>query len=138
MTGMEAIDALAHYFRVNVSDGEDRIKIFVDETLPIICFYRGDWLYFMGTISGIQPSDLEKIKRVLQWNLARITERCDPLAYNPQEKILYLFRKKLLSRVFRDNIFREAESFVENLTFWREAFLYTGNVSSGLMYINRF
>ena len=138
MRGMEAIEALARYFRVNVGDGEDRIEVLVDEMLPVTCFCRGDWLYFMGTISEVQPSDLEKIKRMLQWTLVRITEKSDPLAYNPQEKTLYLFRKKLLSQIFNDNIFREAESFVENLTFWREAFLYTGIASSGLMYVSRF
>ena len=128
--------ALARYFRV--SEEGERIEILVDETLPVTCFCRGDWLYFIGTISEIQPSDIEKVKRMLQWNLVRITEKSDPLAYNPETKTLYLFRKKLLSQIFNDNLFRVAESFIENLTFWREAFLYTGTVSLGSMYVNRF
>ena len=136
MRDVDVMGALARYFRVS-GEGE-RIEILVDETLPVTCFCRGDWLLFLGTISEIQPSDIEKVKRMLQWNLVRITEKSDPLAYNPQEKTLYLFRKKLLSQIFNDNIFREAESFIENLTFWREAFLYTGTISLGPMYVNRF
>ena len=137
MKGMDVVEMLARYFRVGLQDGDSCVEVFVDETLLVRCFYRGDWMYFTGDIATVQPTDFVKIKRMLQWNLARITEKNDTLTYNPQTTMLYLLRKKPLAQLFADNVFREAESFVENLTFWSEAFLYTG-MSSGVAYVNRF
>ena len=137
MKGMDVVEMLARYFRVGLQDSDNCIEVLVDETLLVRCFYRGDWMYFTGDIAVVQPSDFEKIKRMLQWNLARIAEKNDTLTYDSQTTMLYLLRKKPLARMFADNIFHEAETFVENLTFWREAFLYTG-MSSGVMYVNKF
>lgn len=131
----EAMAALAQYFRVRDTADTDTLEIVMDDTLKIRCFCRSEWLYFWGEVAYLQPTDFETVQHLLRWNLARVPQTDDLLAYAPSTATIYLFRRKPLSKLFWDNIFQEAESFTANLAFWVDAFAYPTAVPTERLYV---
>jgi hypothetical protein len=134
MEWKEAIKSLARYFRIEDHEPDDAVcEVVIDERLELkIIHLDGRFLVFWGYFSeAVAENDLSKLKNMLRWNLARIAETDDTLAIESETNRLFLFRKKLLSELFVDNIFMEAESFVTNLAFWRDAYDYSREVPRG-------
>jgi hypothetical protein len=128
MEWVEAIEYLMGYFRVENQGPCDSIwEVVVDERLELkIIHLEGRFLAFFGYFTGeIRENDGAKLKHILRWNFARIADSDDAIAIESETNRLYLFRKKLLSELFTDNIFAEAESFVTNLAFWADAYDYS-------------
>jgi hypothetical protein len=134
MEWKEAIGLLVRYFRVENHDPDDSIyEIVIDERLGLkIAYLDGQFLVFSGYFGKkIEENDLLKLKNMLQWNFARIAETDDTLSIENESNCLCLFRKRPLVRIFTDNIFSEAESFIANLAFWADAFNYSREVPRG-------
>lgn len=127
--------ALAQYFRVRDTADTNTLEVVMDDTLKIRCFCRSEWLYFWGEVAHLQPTDFETVQHLLRWNLARVPQTDDLLAYDPSTATIYLFRRKPLSKLFWDNIFQEAESFTGNLAFWVDAFAYPTAVPTERLYV---
>jgi hypothetical protein len=131
---VEAIELLTQYFRVGDYNPDDLIcEIMVDERfeIKIVCLDE-QFLIFLGYFGGeVTESDLPRLKNMLQWNFARIADADDTLSIESESNRLCLFRKRLLSKLFTDNIFSEAESFVTNLAFWADAFNYSWEAPRG-------
>jgi hypothetical protein len=105
----------------------------VDERfeLKIVCL-DGRFVLFLGYFGGeVTENDLPELKNMLQWNFARIADTDDTLSIESGSHRLCLFRKRPLARLFADNIFGEAESFIANLAFWADAFDYSQKVPRG-------
>ncbi|UPA28367.1 MAG: hypothetical protein LW808_003645 [Verrucomicrobiota bacterium] len=131
----EAMAALAQYFCVGDAETADALEVVIDEALKVRCFCRSNWLYFWGEIAPIQATNFESVQHLLRWNLARVPQTDDVLAYDPPMATVYLLHRRPLSKLFLDNIFQEAETFTANLAFWVDAFAYPTAVPTERLYV---
>jgi hypothetical protein len=125
MGWMEIVERLMCYFRIEDDRLNDSIcEIVIDERLDLkITHLDHEFLKFEGYFTGkITENDLPKLKNLLQWNFARITETEDTLSIEGESERLCLFQKWPLSGIFVNNLYAILESFVASLGFWADAF----------------
>ncbi len=136
MTFTELMQTLATRLDIGDLEPNDQgnYELIFDEALTVQMQAIGRELFFIGTV-GALPTDPEeatlRLKKMLQYNLARIRTRPEILCLESNTFILYR-RLPLDSRIH--DVELALEGYVNSLEFWQQAFHESPRVHSAPMF----
>ncbi|MDR0595212.1 MAG: CesT family type III secretion system chaperone [Puniceicoccales bacterium] len=123
----EIVNVLSEFLMVEHWNGGDdgSYSVVIDDVIDVNFIpVSKTYIIFQGCMGKALPANNSteaKLKRLLQWNFARIKDNNDVLSVDQRSRRISIVRKILLEKLTVDSLLDHVESFVRNVDFWLAA-----------------
>jgi hypothetical protein len=127
MTLEEVLSILSEFFLIKdwEKNGSGEYSVVVDNKIDVSFIpVEKTHVVFQGCFGDALPnSDAAeaKLKRLLQWNFARVQHNNDVLSVDQKSRRISVFRRISFDKLTMDSLLDHVDSFVRNVDFWLSA-----------------